>query len=181
MEESSRKIPEPIRRQLRQEAGFGCCICGNPVFQYHHIADWALTKAHNPVDMMALCPNHHHEETVHAIAEQEQRNWKKHPLNIVNGYVDGLLKITEPGVAVEVGTNYFVGPGFKFIVDGAPLLALDRDSAGHLQLSLDLYDPADSLLLQIHNNEWLTGDPMPWDIEFSHRLFVLRRKSGEIT
>ncbi len=181
MEESARKISEPIRRQLRQEAGFGCCICGNPVFQYHHITDWALTKSHNPLHMMVLCPNHHHEATVHALTEQEQRNWKKQPLNIVNGYVDGLLKITKPGVAVEVGTNYLVGPGFKFIVDGAPLLALDRDSDGRLQLSLDLYDAADSLLLQIHNNEWLTGDPMPWDIEFSHRRFVLRRKSGEIT
>jgi hypothetical protein len=84
-------------------------------------------------------------------------------------------------VAVQVGTNYLVGPGFKFIVDGAPLLALDRDSDGRLQLSLDLYDAADSLLLLIHNNEWITGDPMPWDVEFSHRRFVLRRKSGEVT
>lgn len=181
MEESSRKIPELIRRQLRQEAGFGCCICGNPVFQCHHIKDWALINSHNTQDMMVLCPNHHHEATVHAISEQEQRDWKKLPFNIVNGYVDGLLKISEPGVAVEIGTNYFVGPGFKFIVDGAPLLALDRDSNSRLRLSLDLYDSTDSLLLQIHNNEWLTGDPMPWDIEFSHRRFVLRRKSGKIT
>jgi len=181
MEAHNRDIPEEIKRQLRQEAGFGCCICGNPVFQYHHITDWALTKSHDLLDMMVLCPNHHHEATVRALVEQEQRRWKKRPLNIVNGYVDGLLKITELGVAVEVGTNYLVGPGFKFVVDGAPLLALDLDSDGRLQLSLDLYDAADSLLLQIHNNEWLTGDPMPWDVEFSHRRFILRRKSGEVT
>ena len=49
---------------------------------------------------MVLCPNHHHEATVHAIAEHEQRNWKKHPLNIVNGYVDGLLKIPQVGARV---------------------------------------------------------------------------------
>lgn len=177
----NRDIPESIKRQLRQEAGFGCCICGNPVFQYHHIRDWAFTKSHNPLDMMVACPNHHHEATVHALTEAEQRRWKDRPLNIANGYVDGLLKITEPGVAVQVGTNYLVGTGFKFTVDGAPLLSLDRDSDGRLQLSLNLYDRADSLLLTIHNNEWITGDPMPWDVEFSHRKFVLRRKRGEVT
>jgi hypothetical protein len=177
----NRDIPESIKRQLRREAGFGCCICGNPVFEYHHIKDWALTKSHNPLDMMVVCPNHHNEATLRALTEPEQRRWKERPLNIANGYVDGLLKITEPGVAVQVGTNYLVGPGFKFTVDGAPLLSLDRDSDGRLQLSLDLYDAADSLLLTIHNNEWITGDPMPWDVEFSHRKFVLRRKRGEVT
>ena len=179
-EASTRDIPDSTKRQLRQEAGFGCCICGNPVFQYHHIMDWALTKFHDPSDMMVLCPNHHHEATVRALTELEQRKWKARPLNIAKGYVDGLLKITEPGVAVEVGTNYLIGPGFKFIVDEAPLLALDRDSDGRLQLSLDLYDATDSMLLTIHNNEWITGDPIPWDVEFSHRRFVLRRKSGEV-
>jgi hypothetical protein len=151
------------------------------VFQYHHITDWALTKFHDPLHMMVLCPNHHHEATVRAVTEEEQRRWKDQPSNIASGCVDGLLKITEPGVAVHVGTNDLVGPGFKFVVDGAPLLALDRDGDGRLQLSLDLYDAADSLLLSIQRNEWIAGDPMPWDIEFSHRKLVLRRKSGETT
>ena len=181
MSGSNRDIPEPIKRQLRQEAGFGCCICGNPVFQYHHIQQFAHVNLHDPAEMMVLCPNHHHEATVGGLTEDEQRSRKANPTNIANGYVDGILRITEPGVAVHVGTNDLVGPGFKFVVDGAPVLALDRDEAGRLQLSLDLYDSSDSLLLTIHRNEWLAGDPMPWDIEFSHRRIQLRRKHGEVT
>jgi hypothetical protein len=33
----NREIPSEIKRQLRQEAGFGCCICGIPIIEYHHI------------------------------------------------------------------------------------------------------------------------------------------------
>jgi hypothetical protein len=174
-------IPEPIKRQLRQEAGFGCCVCGNPVFQYHHIHPRGSVSSHDPAQMLVLCPNHHHEATIGALTEDEQRRWRGHPENMARGYVDGLLKVTSRGVAVHVGTNDFVGPGFKFVVDGEPLLALDADESGRLQLSLDLYDSSDSLLATIHRNEWSAGDPLPWDIEFSHRRLQLRRKRSELT
>jgi len=177
----SRDIPEPIKRQLRQEAGFGCGICGNPVYEYHHIVDWAIAKSHNPMHMMVLCPNHHHAASVGALSEQAQRRWKERPLNITNGYVEGILFIKEPGVAIRVGSMDLVGRGFKIAVDGTPLLALDQDSDGRLQLSLDLYDASDSLLLTIKKNEWTAGDPMPWDFEFDYRRFCLRQKRGSIT
>ena len=35
--ENRSAIPEIVKRQVRQEAGFGCCKCGNPIFEYHHI------------------------------------------------------------------------------------------------------------------------------------------------
>jgi len=175
-----RYIPAPVRRQLRQESGFGCCLCGNPVFQYHHIVEFSVASRHEPSDMMTLCPNHHHEATVGALTEPEQRTAKAGPVNIKAGYADGLLKITSMGVAVHVGSNDLVGRGFKFVVDGEPLLALDEDEAGRLLLSLDLYDKDDRLLLSIYENEWISGDPLPWDIEFGHRWLRLRRKRGEV-
>lgn len=174
MAEPRVEIPGAVKRQLRQEAGFGCCVCGNPVFQYHHIRRYTEVRDNNPDDLMVLCPNHHHEATVGAFSESEQRRWKALSHNIVNGYTQGLLCITEPGVVVRLASNDFVSPGFKIQVDAQPLLSLDRSENGLLELSLDLYDSDDRLLLTVVKNEWITGDPLPWDIEFGHRWLVLR-------
>ena len=114
------------------------------------------------------------------ITEEEQRQSKANPVNIQRGYAEGLLRITEPAVAVHVATNDFVGPGFKLVVDNQPLLALDRASAGRLHLSLDLCDQDDNLLLGIVNNEWIAGDPLPWDIEFGVRWLTIRRHRGDV-
>lgn len=181
MADQERYIPAPVRRSLRQESGFGCCVCGSPVFEYHHIRDYATAREHDPKHMMTLCPNHHHEATVGALTEAEQRAFKAAPKNISDGYSDGLLRVTEPGIAIRCGSVDLVGKGFKFLVDVEPILALDSDDDGRLLLSLDLYDATDQLLLSISKNEWISGDPIPWDIEFGHRWLRLRRKHREIT
>lgn len=33
-------IPESIKRQVRQEAKFGCIFCGSPIIEYHHIEEY---------------------------------------------------------------------------------------------------------------------------------------------
>jgi hypothetical protein len=43
-----------------------------------------------------------------------------------------------------------------------------------------LYDRDDNLLALIHENEWLAGDPLPWDLEASFRRLTLRHKRGVV-
>lgn len=174
------EIPAAIKRQLRQDAGFGCCICGNPVFQYHHIREYSTVPEHDPAHMMVLCPNHHHEATVGALPESDQRKWKEAPFNIAAGHLEGLLRVTAPGIAVRVGTIDFVGTGFKLSVDSDALLELHRSETGLLELTADVRDKDDSVLLTIERNEWTSGDPLPWDFEFGHRWLTLRRKARDI-
>jgi len=173
-------IPLAVKRALRKEAGFGCCICGNPILQYHHIKQYAEFSQHVAEDMMAVCPNHHHEITVGGITEVEQRNAKRNPNNVRKGYANGLLRITDPAIAIHAATFDFVGPGFKLLVDDKPLLAIDRGENGRLSLSLDLYDREGNLLLAVVDNEWISGDPLPWDIEFGARRIKIRRHGGEV-
>ena len=175
-----RKPPAPVKLQLRQEAGFGCCICGNPVYQYHHIRPFKPSPHHNPDDMMVLCPNHHHEATVGALEEPEQRRYKLYPFNIEHGFAGGQLKIGDRRVIVKAGGILFVGQGAKIVVDGEALLQLDADDHGRLHVSLDLYDRDDACLLSIRQNEWITGDPLAWDIEFGSRWLKLRRKKRDV-
>jgi hypothetical protein len=84
-------IPAAVDRQLRQEAGFGCCRCGNPIFEYHHIIPWAVEAHFRPEDMMVLC-FYHHREFGTAMPEAEQRTYKSRPYKIQHGPAGGLLR-----------------------------------------------------------------------------------------
>ena len=66
------------------------------------------------------------------------------------------------------------------MVADEPLLKLERSQEGRLLLSLTVYDKHDSLLMAIEKNEWITGDPLPWDFEFDYNQLTLRRKRGDI-
>ncbi|MGX1166606.1 hypothetical protein AB7M16_002872 [Bradyrhizobium sp. USDA 372] len=57
----TRHIPRPIKRRLIDEAGGKCANpgCPNTKVQFHHIKHWAVYKAHNSEDMIAICPSCH--------------------------------------------------------------------------------------------------------------------------
>jgi hypothetical protein len=174
-------IPLPVARRLRQESGFGCCKCGLPIIEYHHIQPYTSADPHfRPEDMMVLCPTHHHEATVSAMLEAEQRQLKVKPFNIVAGYVEGMLKVNQNFAAFSMGSVQVVGDGTFVKVDESNLLALSLDDAGRLQLSIELYDKDDNLLGLIERNEWISGDPLPWDIIASFQKLDIRRKRGSV-
>jgi hypothetical protein len=156
-------------------------VCGHPFVEYHHIDEFSEDPHHDPRRMMALCPNHHHQATVGALSRDAQVCYKSEPYNIARGFADGALKVNARAIAVEVGTNFFVGPGFKFLVDNESLLTLASDSGGRLSLSLTLYDEADQLQFIVDENEWVTGDPAPWDIQYGYNVLKIRRKLGDVT
>jgi hypothetical protein len=173
-------VPEDVKRQLRQEAGFGCCLCGLPIFDYQHIVPYSERPHFKSEDMMILCPWHHREATVGALTEAEQRKAKARPFNIVRGYADGLLKLHAKLCAIAVGSVQFVGEGVWISIDGEPLLRLAMDEQGRLEISLTLYDHNGALLAIIERNEWISGDPLPWDIESGFQTLRIRRKHREV-
>ena len=48
-------IPNDKMREVRQRCGFGCVICGLPIFEYDHIHGWE----NDPNTLTLLCDNHH--------------------------------------------------------------------------------------------------------------------------
>jgi len=52
----SRTIPEGIKRQVRQECGFGCVVCGLAIATYEHIdPPFKTAKDHDPSKIAYLC------------------------------------------------------------------------------------------------------------------------------
>lgn len=176
----SRSTPEPIKHILRKEAGFGCCKCGLPIYQYHHILEYAEEQHFRAEDMMILCPTHHYEATLGAMTKVEQRSLKSNPYNVKNGYTVGNLKINQKDCIIAFGEWEIAGDGGLFQVDEEVLLGLNISEDGFLELSLNLYDSDDNLLLSIIKNEWISGDVLLWDIESSFQKLKIRRNIGDI-
>jgi hypothetical protein len=173
--------PDRIKRTLRQEAGFGCCICGFPFYDYHHIIPYADDHHFRPDDMMVLCPNHHRKATNGVLDESEQRRFKANPYNIMHGLAQGPLALRQRTLAIGLGSTQFVGDGTFIRVGNQPLLSLSLSGDGRLQVSVELNDRDGNLLALIDKNEWVTGDPYPWDLEYGGRWLLIRRQHGEIS
>lgn len=177
--EISRNTSSDIKRKLRQEACFGCCVCGLPIVQYHHIIPWAKEKHYRQEDMMVLCPNHHDQATKNAMPEKEQREYKSNPYNKQRNMVRGNLEIKQNYCAIGVGTVYMVGEGSCLRIDEEDLLRIDMGEK-NLEISIHLYDENDNLLLFIDHNEWVSGDYLAWDIEANWQELIIRHKSRDI-
>ncbi len=175
-----RNIPAAVARQLRQEARFGCCACGVPIIQYHHIVEWAKDQHFRPEDMMALCPTHHDQATKRAMPEPEQRQLKAKPHNIQRGLAKGLLAVRQDYCAANFGSVTVVGEGTFLRIDGENILGFHIGD-GNLELSLRLFSSEDELLLEIDRNEWISGDPLPWDIEADWQTLTLRERARQIS
>ena len=63
LDEATRYIPADIRRAVLVEAGHACAIptCQYPATEFAHIVPYAKIKRHEVLNIVALCPNHHHQ------------------------------------------------------------------------------------------------------------------------
>tara|TARA_R110002095_G_scaffold35615_1_gene33504 strand:- start:1989 stop:2720 length:732 start_codon:yes stop_codon:yes gene_type:complete len=157
-------IPEEVKRQLRQEAGFGCCKCGNPIIDYHHIIPWEKEQHFRAEDMMALCPTHHRQYG--SIQKSLQYKIKLKPRNINDGYTLGNLTPHHTNTRVIVGTNTFglMQKGSVLKYQDEDLFSFSISPEGYLLLNLKLYDEQDNLLAEIIQNEWRSHNNFIWDI-----------------
>lgn len=73
-----------------------------------------------------------------------------------------------------------VGDGPLIQVDDEQLLATGVNPGGPMLLSVVLYGKDDELLVDIRDNEWISGDPLPWDIQADHQRLRLRSKAYDV-
>jgi hypothetical protein len=174
-------IPPGIKRLLRQEAGFGCCKCGRPIIEYHHIIPYSEEAPHfRPQDLMCLCPYCHHEATLGAMSEEEQRELKLNPVNILNNKAQGYLKINQTSLILSLGTIQFVTDNEVITMDDKDLISIKINESGRIDISLLLYDEQNVKILEIIDNEWISGDYIPWDIESSFQWLIIRHRKYKI-
>ncbi len=53
------KIPDDLKREVRQRCAFGCVICRSPIYEYAHIIPWEEVRAHTYDNLVLLCGADH--------------------------------------------------------------------------------------------------------------------------
>lgn len=114
------------------------------------------------------------------MTESEQREHKARPRNIQNGLVRGFLEVKQDYCAADFGTVTVVGSGTFLRIGGEDMIGFHLGDR-NLEVSLRLFSETDELILEIDRNEWVSGDPLPWDIEAGWQVLTLREKARHIS
>ncbi len=183
---NSRNIPLPIQREVRERCGFGCVMCGMPLYEYEHMEEWALVKRHIANEITLLCDHHHREKTNGLLPKEVVRKANKDPFNLREGISKPyLLHFSGDEAIVEIGGNTFSctdqGYGTAMIpisVDGIPLIGLIL-ADGHFLLNLVIFNEYNSPVLHIKNNQ-LIFKPVAWDIQLVGTVLTVRENHRKI-
>ena len=183
---NSRNIPLPIQREVRKRCGFGCVICGVPLYEYDHLLGWANVQRHVAEEITLLCDKHHREKTSGLLPNEDVLAANIAPFNLRAG-VSKPYDLHFSGTECEtiIGNNKFTtldqGYGTVIIplmIDEVPLIAFLLTD-GHLLLNLNLFDENNEQILRICNNQlWYATNP--WDIDLKGKSLIIREASHSI-
>lgn len=181
MTSKCRFAPASIRRKLRQEAGFGCAFCGNPLIENAHIIPYNKTKDFKIENMVALCPNCHTEADLSKIPQWVLREKKSNPFNRDKSVVTKKFIATGKQMVVNIGSNRFFDTEHILVTNGLDLISIRRLEKQYLSIGVNLFDKIHRRIAFIHENEWFVDKRYFWDIEYKPQHLILRNAPKEIT
>ena len=174
--QTQRYIPLGVKRALRQEACFGCAVCGSPILEYHHIIPWAERQHNEPEHMVALCPTHHREYG--KLSRSKSYSVKENPRNKVVGKLFGELGTDNQQTAFKVGSNTYIDTPIIFSFFEAPIL---RYLVEDKQVLVDVYIPRQDMWpdVYIRKNNMIVNTDEKWDVEFRTNYLKIQKRLGE--
>lgn len=184
MAEKRPDIPDPMMREIRQRCGFGCVICGLPLYEYEHMKGWTKAKRHVASEITLLCDKHHREKTNGLLPISKVREANQKPFNKQTGVCHPYdLHYDGTSCQLFIGNNDFVrnnlSEGTELValtIDRNPMLAFSFEQ-GHLFLTMQVYDDNGQRVLWIEKNE-LRYSTTPWDIHLEGKTLTVREGKG---
>jgi hypothetical protein len=177
------KIPRKIKLAVRQRCGFGCVMCGAPVYHYEHMEDWAIVLKHEEENITLLCPNSHEDKTNKLLPLQKLQEANADPFNLQAGHsTPRFYYFGDERPTISIGDVGFTHPERDFaaiVIDGVPIVGFRFDDDGQALLQLRLYDAQNNLLLQVVDGELVYRVDI-WDIEFVGNVLTVRQKERDI-
>lgn len=183
---TSRNIPLPMQREIRRRCGFGCVICGLPLYEYEHMMEWATVQRHEADEITLLCTMHHTEKTKGLLPKDVVAKANKNPFNLQKGVSKPYdLHFSGRQAEIEIGGN-----SFKFersdadarmaaiVIDDLALMEFKLQDE-HLLLSLIAFNSQNAVILEITDNA-LTYQANNWDIQFTGTTITIREGLGDI-
>ncbi len=183
-DETARSIPSEIKRKVRQECGFGCAICGSPVFHYDHIEEFSVVRAHDAKNIVLLCEQHHAAKTTGKLSKNRVKEAKVNPFNS-NRNNTGSYKIESAReIAISIGGNRastrFDGDGHYVILSISRRFAFVlRCIDSWMTISFVITDAMGQPMLIVKEGE-LSVSTMVWDYEYVGNRLKIRTELGQV-
>jgi hypothetical protein len=181
------RIPDPLQREVRQRCGFGCVLCGLPLYEYHHMD--GRPQNNDPSNITLLCDKHHKEATNGLLTPEQTAEADSNPYNRQRG-VSSPYGLHFEGESVDcvIGGNTFSRRirhhehgtvAIAISVDDTDLLWFRIADSGRLFLNATIFDENNFPLLVIHENSLLYRTAT-WDIEFKGHKLTVRERARKI-
>jgi trigger factor len=172
-----------MRRNVRQRCGFGCVICGTPIYDYDHIENWSEVREHEESNLTLLCVQHHREKTNGLLPVDVVKVANATPYNVEHGITAPYgLHFGGQQVDFILGSVRFRsmgGPTFvPIMVDDQAILAF-HEIDGDLGIYIVDYDDFNYPILVIEHNVLRVG-LNSWDVSFIGQELTIRTGPGEI-
>ncbi|WP_433895211.1 HNH endonuclease signature motif containing protein [Sphingobacterium mizutaii] len=162
----SRNIPAPIKRQIRQESGFGCVICGNGIYEYEHIEpEYNDAEIHDPKCMTILCPSCHSKVTRGLISKKTVWEAKNKPKSLEKGFSSDWFDIGENYPFIVLGGLTLLDVTIPLLIDNIPVIKITKIESENSPwlLTAKFFDSENNLTLEIIENEWMAYNDN-WDV-----------------
>ena len=183
---NSRNIPLPIQREVRKRCGFGCVICGLPLYEYEHMEEWAVVKRHVADEITLLCNRHHREKTsgllpkeIVVLANQKPYNFREEiskPYDL--HYYGNDAEVVIGNIGFKAKDEGYGTQIIPLLIDNVPIIGVIL-ADNHYLLNLLIFDDFNNLILHIKNNE-LKFKVDIWDIQLVGRTLTIRQKHRSI-
>jgi hypothetical protein len=179
-------IPAEIKREVRQRCGFGCILCGLPLYEYEHMLEWTEVHRHVADEITLLCDRHHAEKTKGLLPKEMVAQANNNPYNKQVGVSQNyLLYFSGTNVTVTLADSVFKYENLQdgnwfapLVIDGLAMIAFTMQQ-GRLFLNFVAFDEFNKPIIKIVENE-LVYDTKQWDIEWVGRTLTIREGKGEI-
>lgn len=179
----SRTISRPVKRQIRQQCGFGCVICGNAICHYEHVdPPFAEAREHDPEKMTLLCGSCHGKVTTGMLSKQTVKQAVASPKCKQLGFSFEAFDIGAVQPVVSIPGYRFVQTPILIEICGTPLISFKPPECegGPFRLSALFCDKSGQKLLEIVDNEWKAVSTT-WDVEVVGRKIYCRFAQGDIS
>lgn len=164
-------IPADIKLVVRKRDGFGCVVCGGPLYEYEHFVEYSKIRRHTVENIYLACDSHHRKKGA-LWSRDAIKAARLNPHNIANPE-------SRPEQLRFHGASYTLAMGTCELIidDGRPseALRMNGDSivdfatlpGGGLLLGVLLQDRSGNELLKIVESEVVVNTVDNWDVEWS--------------
>ncbi len=171
-------IPADVKRSVRKRCGYGCIICGKPIYEYHHIEGFVEKIGHVESEITILCDTCHRKTTNGIFSRDAIVAADTNPFNRRRSTPDVVWMHYGGNCQVVLGNNVVefaeMPSAAALVMDGNPICFMEKEDDYWL-LSLKIYDEHDRPLLAVSSNELIYRTSDVEDVCYQGGVLTIRR------